>query len=583
MTLPLQSYSILYSAFLAPTADTIPLGYGVTRVTGGYAVASTANLAVSLSGGVDGVALELGNPGKSIQVQKDAEVPPGLIPWLGTGIRESAVIDANGKVQRASVATGTVIGTVTKDGGVVFPGGSSGIGTLAGDVTGASSANTVVKIQGRSVTTGVPSSGDALVWNGSAWAPAAVSGTLAGDVTGAIGANTVGKLQNRDVSSGAPTTGNQLAWNGSAWAPAALNLAGGSAYVTGVLPAANQASQTLAGDATGTTAASVVEALTGNGGEVLVRGTAAIGFGTGRAASGDVRVRNNTTAVAARNQAGSGDIPLIGTNNFNHVNVGGSAAALVTVEGSAQVQLAAGAAARLVAGTSSVLLNDGVLVFTAGTVATSGDIRLPYNGGSNHVHMSMYRSGLSTSQPIIGTNTDTLTFGSSSYADAQLKGIKSTLLTAGGASLVLDGSAATFTLDNASTAIFNAALIQLRNNIKWEKATSLPEIFHEPQTTNVATSDLTITAQDAYTSATGTNRNGANMRLYSGSNASGGVEGRVFLNDVIGVRSSEITIDISTFSSALAGAAVLPANPVGFLPVTINGTARLIPYYSPTS
>lgn len=37
-----------------------------------------------------------------------------------------------------------------------------------------------------------------------------------------------------------------------------------------------------------------------------------------------------------------------------------------------------------------------------------------------------------------------------------------------------------------------------------------------------------------------------------------------------------------TASSATAGAATLPANPVGFLSVTLpNGTAAMVPYYSP--
>ena len=48
--------------------------------------------------------------------------------------------------------------------------------TLAGDVTGASSANTVVKINGSPLGTTIgATTGYALIWNGSAWAPGAIT------------------------------------------------------------------------------------------------------------------------------------------------------------------------------------------------------------------------------------------------------------------------------------------------------------------------------------------------------------------------------------------------------------------------
>ena len=84
--------------------------------------------------------------------------------------------------------------------------------------------------------------------------------SLSGDVTGAITSNTAIKINGATVpAAGSLTTGNGLYVTGaSALSYSALNLAGGSNYVTGVLPAANQASQTMAGDVTGTTAASTV-------------------------------------------------------------------------------------------------------------------------------------------------------------------------------------------------------------------------------------------------------------------------------------------------------------------------------------
>ncbi|MGD0360275.1 MAG: hypothetical protein ABSC93_05370 [Bryobacteraceae bacterium] len=64
--------------------------------------------------------------------------------------------------------------------------------TLAGDVTGALGANTVAQIQGRAVAGTVPSNGQVLAWNGTAWAPATPSNSAAVTSvfgrTGAVGA-----------------------------------------------------------------------------------------------------------------------------------------------------------------------------------------------------------------------------------------------------------------------------------------------------------------------------------------------------------------------------------------------------------
>jgi hypothetical protein len=110
--------------------------------------------------------------------------------------------------------------------------------------------------------------------------------TLGGDLSG-VGSTAltprVGALQGRPVQNLTPTTGQVLAWNGSAWGPASSSgsVPGGPAggdlggtypnptvlsvahVTTGVLPAANQAPQTLVGNVTGTTAASVVSAISG--------------------------------------------------------------------------------------------------------------------------------------------------------------------------------------------------------------------------------------------------------------------------------------------------------------------------------
>jgi hypothetical protein len=46
---------------------------------------------------------------------------------------------------------------------------------IAGDVTGTLAATTVTAVQGRNVSNAAPSTGQALIWNGTAWAPATVT------------------------------------------------------------------------------------------------------------------------------------------------------------------------------------------------------------------------------------------------------------------------------------------------------------------------------------------------------------------------------------------------------------------------
>ena len=115
------------------------------------------------------------------------------------------------------------------------PKGASSV-TLAGDVTGPSSANTVVKINGSPLgTTTGATTGYVLSWNGSAWVPAAAttSVTMGGDVTGNSGSSTVAKINGSPLgtTTGA-TSGQYLAWNGSAWVPTTAAAGGVTSFNT---------------------------------------------------------------------------------------------------------------------------------------------------------------------------------------------------------------------------------------------------------------------------------------------------------------------------------------------------------------
>lgn len=113
---PQSAYDV-YSAVCTATAANVPTaGYAVTTASDGVELATTTLLGTSSTGTVDGIALTTGKFSQPIQVQREGLVSRTLLTWLGAGVIEALVVDANGKPQRASAASGTVIGTVNKAG-----------------------------------------------------------------------------------------------------------------------------------------------------------------------------------------------------------------------------------------------------------------------------------------------------------------------------------------------------------------------------------------------------------------------------------------------------------------------------------
>jgi hypothetical protein len=136
---------------------------------------------------------------------------------------------------------------------------------IFGDVNGTTAASTVVAIQGNTVTSGALTKGQFFVATSTSnWAPTTLSGDVSESAT-TPGKLTVIQINGSTVPAGGSlTTGNVLQVNGSSSLTySAINLAGGSNYVTGVLPTANQANQTLSGDVTGTTNSNIVASLDG--------------------------------------------------------------------------------------------------------------------------------------------------------------------------------------------------------------------------------------------------------------------------------------------------------------------------------
>lgn len=107
---------------------------------------------------------------------------------------------------------------------------------LGGDLGGTPISQKVIGIQGRPVLSTLPTSGQALEWNGTAWAPASLptslppSGSAGGDLGSTYPNPTVVKLQGFAISATTPTSGQFLGWNGSTWiSTAQSNVPGGSA------------------------------------------------------------------------------------------------------------------------------------------------------------------------------------------------------------------------------------------------------------------------------------------------------------------------------------------------------------------
>ena len=139
--------------------------------------------------------------------------------------------------------------------------GSGQLPAAGGDLTGGLSSPTVIQLQGRPVTSTLPSAGQVLAWNGSQWTPQTQTGgvtsafgrtgaitaqtgdytfsqilgtvssgqlpSAGGDVSGTLTSATVGKLLNRPLSATVPGTGQVLTWDGAQWLPQTPTSGGG--------------------------------------------------------------------------------------------------------------------------------------------------------------------------------------------------------------------------------------------------------------------------------------------------------------------------------------------------------------------
>lgn len=313
------TYSITFNGVLEASLGTVTPGQCACLDTTGnfYVVSTIGNRGTQRTRGVITL-LAVG--GKACQIQSDGICDRSItqIPFLavGSGGRSNIRVNAGGNLERADPpAVGDeIVGWCDEFGNALLSFGgaaSSLIGTLAGDVTGPPGSNlitafnsipfaanspntgdvlsyqsgvvgwvpavgdafgpitslTVARIQGIGVSGITPTTGQVLAYNGTVWIAttpsATTSVTMGGDVTGPSSAAVVERIHGATVPiAGSLVTGNSLHVSGaSALSYSALNLAGGSGWVTGVLPVGNLPA--MGGDVLGTIAANRVTTISG--------------------------------------------------------------------------------------------------------------------------------------------------------------------------------------------------------------------------------------------------------------------------------------------------------------------------------
>lgn len=144
---------------------------------------------------------------------------------------------------RPITATPPSIGEALVYNGTAWAPGTVNSFTAAGDLSGSNVTQTVIRLQGHALSSALPNTNDVLTWTGSQWQPepAAVGFSAGGDLSGTATSQNVLKIHGATVPiAGSLTTGNGLyVSGGSALSYSALNLAGGTNFVTGILPVAN--------------------------------------------------------------------------------------------------------------------------------------------------------------------------------------------------------------------------------------------------------------------------------------------------------------------------------------------------------
>ena len=213
----------------------------------------------------------------------------------------SAVPSVFGRTGAVTAQSGDY--TFSQIGGTVA---GSQLPAAGGDLAGSLTAATVTRLQGWTVGTTAPATGQVMTWSGAQWAPANVAASMVagGDLSGTLASATVKALQGLPVASGTPQSGQVMTWSGAQWGPenvAASMVAGGDLSGT-LAPATVKALQGLP-VASGTPQSGQVMTWTGTqwGPQSVTAGVSSVFGRTGTIAAqfGDYTAAQVTNAVDA--------------------------------------------------------------------------------------------------------------------------------------------------------------------------------------------------------------------------------------------------------------------------------------------
>ena len=203
----------------------------IGTASGGLVALGTANFAGSGNGVYIGFSPSLGARPYTVSVipSADTNEEVGSIWVERQPNADSFIIYNSGHAQTAFDWSVGVVG--------VLP---AATGLAGGDLSGTYPDPNVISLRGRSISTTAPLSGQALIWNGTAWAPSNSAGSPGGSAGGDLGSTypnpSVVKMRGRTISNATPADGNVLTYISStaSWTPQAPTSGGGATDLNGL-------------------------------------------------------------------------------------------------------------------------------------------------------------------------------------------------------------------------------------------------------------------------------------------------------------------------------------------------------------